>query len=227
MTDRHSDRANPRRRHRLAGWLIKGAVPILSSWVYVREVTSYTSPPRSTHAGKNDHDSVGTSGGRRSGGRGRPGAPSSAGPGGCSVGSGVSSCWFWCFLLSLWQPASSARGGTNTPAPGNAIFGTANTIVSIPGTEPHLYADEAAIRRTSAPSMWSSIKSCRPGRSIQLSCVPRIRVARSVGRPCPSSLEGTHGGVHQIALTRQVATLYDVAIGDIGAKVDELVSWSE
>src|ERR1700722_17098755 len=48
-------------------------------------------------------------------------------------------------LLAVAVAASivGAAVGTNTPAPGKAIFGTANTIVSMPGSESHLLTDVA------------------------------------------------------------------------------------
>ncbi len=56
-------------------------------------------------------------------------------------------------LLAVAVAASivGAAVGTNTPAPGNATFGTANTIVTIPGNEPHLLAELAAIRAHFGP----------------------------------------------------------------------------
>jgi putative ABC transport system permease protein len=105
--------------------------------------------------------------------------------------------------------------GTNTPAPGNAIFGNANTIVSMPGTEPHLDADIGALRDHFGVVDVVKNQTLATGsaNSVGLrSQNPRSRF----GQPTLSLLTGRFPkGLHQVALTPPLATLYDVGIGGV------------
>jgi putative ABC transport system permease protein len=120
-------------------------------------------------------------------------------------------------LLALAVAATTlgAAVGTNTPAPGNAIFGSANTIVSLPGPEAHLSADVAAIR-----DHFGAVDVVEHQRLSTGSADPvELRSQNPhgpFGRPTLSLVGGhfPHGG-HQIALTRQVATLYNLRIGGV------------
>jgi putative ABC transport system permease protein len=106
-----------------------------------------------------------------------------------------------------------AAVGTNTPAPGNGIFGTANTIASVPGTDPHLRTDVAAIRDHFGVVDVVENQRLETGsvNSVEL----RSQNPRSpLGRPTLSLVAGRFPhGMHQVALTPQVATLYDLGIG--------------
>jgi putative ABC transport system permease protein len=120
-------------------------------------------------------------------------------------------------LLAVAVAASivGAAVGTNTPAPGNAIFGTANTIVSMPGNEPHLLADVAAIRAHFGPVDVVEHQRLSTG-SVNPVDVRSQNPRSPLGGPTLSLVAGRFPrGVHQIALTHQVATLYDLAIGDV------------
>jgi putative ABC transport system permease protein len=117
--------------------------------------------------------------------------------------------------LAVAATVVGAAVGTNTPPPGNAIFGTANTMISLPGTEPHLLADVAAIRQHFGAVDVVENQSLATGsvRPVELrSQSPR----NAFGRPTLSLVAGRFPrGARQVALTSGVATLYDLEIGGL------------
>jgi putative ABC transport system permease protein len=108
-----------------------------------------------------------------------------------------------------------AAVGTNTPAPGNAIFGSADTIVSLPGNEPQLAADVAAMRHHFGAVDVIENKKLATG-SVSSVELRSQNPLNPYGLPTLSLIAGRFPkGFHQVALTAQVATLYNTGIGKI------------
>jgi len=103
---------------------------------------------------------------------------------------------------------------TNTPPPPTATYGTANAMISLPGSTPHLAADIAAIQRRYGPVdvIENQVLSTGTTQAVEL------RAQNPTG-PYGGPLLGLDSGHYpagpgQVALTSQVASLYDLKIGD-------------
>lgn len=103
--------------------------------------------------------------------------------------------------------------GVNGPPPATAIFGTANTMAVLPGTDPHLARDAAAIGARFGPVDVIENRNLATGSTSQV----QLRAQNPhgpFGGPMLSLVSGHYpAGPGQVALTRQVASLYDVGIG--------------
>jgi putative ABC transport system permease protein len=120
-------------------------------------------------------------------------------------------------LITLAVAATifGAAIGTNTPLPANGGFGSANTLVNLPGNDPHLAAQIAALRahfgrvdvienRTFATGLvqGAQLRAQNPGGAF--------------GRPMLALVSGRYPhGASQVALSRPLAGQYRVGIGGI------------
>ncbi|MCW2905804.1 MAG: hypothetical protein JWL68_593 [Actinomycetia bacterium] len=122
-------------------------------------------------------------------------------------------------ILSLITVAAAGTifGGavaSNTPAPPNtATFGTANHLAVIPGTDPHLAADISAIRQRFGPADVIENQDLVTGSASQVQL--RAQDPRGLyGQPTLALVSGHYpAGPDQVALTSQVATLYNLRAG--------------
>jgi putative ABC transport system permease protein len=137
--------------------------------------------------------------------------------------------WAWRLFRVEWRQqllilslitvavAGTVFGGavaSNTPVPPNAAtFGTANHLAVIPGTDPHLAADIAAIRQRFGPADVIENQGLVTGSTSQVQV--RAQDPRGpYGQPTLALVSGHYpAGPDQVALTSQVATLYNVRAG--------------
>jgi putative ABC transport system permease protein len=110
-----------------------------------------------------------------------------------------------------------AAVATNTPpsSPSAATFGTAPALISLPGTDPHLAADIAAIR-----ARYGSIDVIE-NQALATGLAENVELraqdpAGPYGRPLLSLVSGHYpSGPGQVAMTSQVATIYNVHTGGV------------
>jgi putative ABC transport system permease protein len=109
-----------------------------------------------------------------------------------------------------------AAVASNTPAsPGAATFGTANHLVTMPGREPHLAADIAAIRQRFGPVDVIENQNLVTGSTSQVQLRAQSPAGR-YGRPTLALVAGHYPhGPGQVALTSQTAALYNAHAGGI------------
>jgi putative ABC transport system permease protein len=105
--------------------------------------------------------------------------------------------------------------GTNTPSSPAATFGTADHLVTLPGSDPHLAAHLAAIKQR-----FGTIEVIEHQRLATGSVNPVDLRAQDPNGPYGSPMLGLVGGRYpagpdEVAVTRQVATLYDLHVGDL------------
>jgi len=102
---------------------------------------------------------------------------------------------------------------TNTPPPATATYGTANAVISLPGGSPHLAAEVAAITQKYGPAdvIENQALSTATTQSVELRAQdPHGRF----GGPLLALDEGRYpAGPGQVALTRQLASLYNLRVG--------------
>ena len=102
---------------------------------------------------------------------------------------------------------------TNTPPPATATFGTATASISLPGTEPHLAAEIAAIQRRYGPVDVIENRALSTGSTQSVELRAQDPAGR-FGRPLLALDSGRYpAGPGQVALTSQVASLYNVRTG--------------
>jgi putative ABC transport system permease protein len=102
---------------------------------------------------------------------------------------------------------------TNTPPPATATFGTATAAISLPGTEPHLAALVAQIQRHYGPVDVIENQALSTGSTQSVELRAQDTAGR-FGRPLLALVSGHYpAGPGQVALTSQVASLYDVKAG--------------
>jgi putative ABC transport system permease protein len=102
---------------------------------------------------------------------------------------------------------------TNTPPPATATFGTATAAISLPGTEPHLAAEIAAIQRHYGPTDVIENRALSTGSTQSVELRAQDPAGR-FGRPLLALDSGHYpAGPGQVALTSQVASLYDLKAG--------------
>jgi putative ABC transport system permease protein len=136
--------------------------------------------------------------------------------------------WAWRLFLREWRQqllliglltvavAATIWGAgvaTNTPPPGTATFGTATASISLPGTEPQLAAVIAAIQRRYGPVdvIENQALSTGAAQSVELRAQDP---AGRFGAPLLALDSGRYpAGAGQVALTSQVASLYDLRTG--------------
>ncbi len=102
---------------------------------------------------------------------------------------------------------------TNTPPPATATFGTATAAISLPGTDPHLAAEIAQIGRNYGliDVIENQVLSTGSTQSVELRAQ---NPAGRFGRPLLALDSGHYpAGPGQVALTSQVASLYEVKAG--------------
>jgi hypothetical protein len=102
---------------------------------------------------------------------------------------------------------------TNTPPPATATFGTATAAISLPGTDPHLAALVAQIQRRYGPVDVIENQALSTG-STQSVELRAQNPAGRFGRPLLALDSGHYpAGPGQVALTSQVASLYNLRTG--------------
>ena len=102
---------------------------------------------------------------------------------------------------------------TNTPPPATATFGTATAAISLPGTDPHLAAEIAQIGSNYGPVDVIENQALSTGSTQSVELRAQDPAGR-FGRPLLALDSGHYpAGPGQVALTSQVASLYDVKAG--------------
>ena len=91
--------------------------------------------------------------------------------------------------------------------PRYATFGTAAAQVTLPGTDPHLAADIAAIQGRWGPADPSRTRTSRRAPLSLCHCAPRARTGTTTPR-CSAWSAAPTRSPGQVALTSQVASLY-------------------
>jgi putative ABC transport system permease protein len=162
--------------------------------------------------------------------RERPAPARSAGAGGAPARRAVIR-WAWRLFRREWRQqllvlslitvavAGTVLGGavaSNTPAsPAAATFGTANHLAVIPGSQPHLAADIATIRRRFGPVDVVENQNLVTGSSSPVQLRAQ-NPAGPYGQPTLALVSGHYPhGPGQVALTGQVAALYNTHVGGI------------
>lgn len=109
-----------------------------------------------------------------------------------------------------------AAVGTNTPSsPYAATFGTADHLVTLPGTDPRLAADIAAIRQRFGTIDVIESQRLATG-SVQNVELRAQDPSGPYGRPMLAVVSGRYRtGPSEVALTNQVASLFDLHVGDL------------
>jgi putative ABC transport system permease protein len=111
----------------------------------------------------------------------------------------------------IW--GASVVTNTQLPNPNYATFGTAAALVTLPGTDPHLAADIAAIQGRWGPADLIENQDIATG----ITQPVQLRAERPHGHynsPLLSLVSGTYpAGPGQVALTSQVAALYGTHAG--------------
>ncbi len=112
---------------------------------------------------------------------------------------------------TIW--GASVVTNTQLPNPNYATFGTAAALVTLPGTDPHLAADVAAIQGRWGPADLIENQDIATGTTQPV----QLRAERPHGHynsPLLSLVSGTYpAGPGQVALTSQVASLYGTRAG--------------
>jgi putative ABC transport system permease protein len=102
---------------------------------------------------------------------------------------------------------------TNTPPPAGATFGTATASISLPGTDPRLAVEINAIGRRYGPVEVIENQALRTGSTQSVELRAQDPAGR-FGRPLLGLDSGRYpAGPGQVALTSQVAALYDLKAG--------------
>jgi putative ABC transport system permease protein len=123
-------------------------------------------------------------------------------------------------VLALVTVAVAATGlgaavGVNTPPPRDAGFGTADHLVSLPGADPHLAADIAAIRQRFGTVDVIEDQSIATG-MVQGA---RLRAADPTGAYVSPMLDLDSGrypaGADEVAMTAGLASSLDLRVGDV------------
>ncbi len=120
-------------------------------------------------------------------------------------------------LLALAVAATIVGVAVAASTPGTpdaATFGTANALITLPGTDPHLSSDVAAITRQLGPADLIENQSLSTG-LVQPIELRAQDPAGPYGGPTLALVSGHYpAGPGQAALTSQVASLYGVHTGD-------------
>jgi putative ABC transport system permease protein len=114
---------------------------------------------------------------------------------------------------TIW--GASVVTNVQLPNPGYATFGTAAALVTLPGTDPRLAADIAAIQASWSPADLIENQDIATGTTQPV----QLRAENPRGHynsPLLSLVSGTYpAGPGQVALTSQVASLYGAHVGGI------------
>ena len=117
--------------------------------------------------------------------------------------------------IAVMATILGAAIGTNTPPPGNETFGTAGYLATLPGSDPHLAADLKKITTRFSPAEVIENESLTTGSVNPI----ELRAQNPNGPYLRQRLALVSGhyptGTSQVALTSQVAALYNVGIGDL------------
>src|SRR5215469_15713851 len=163
--------------------------------------------------------------------RERPAPARPAGAGGGAPARRAVIRWAWRLFRREWRQQllvlsliTVAVAGTvlgaavasNTPAsPAAATFGTANHLVVFPGSQPRLDADIAAIRRRFGPVDVIENQNLATGSASPVQLRAQ-NPAGPYGQPTLALVSGHYPhGPGQVALTSQVAALYNIHAGGI------------
>lgn len=121
-------------------------------------------------------------------------------------------------LLSIAVAATvlGAAVATNAPSsPNAAMFGTADHLVTFPGTDPHLAADITAIGQRFGTIQVIENRELAAGTTQDVQLRAQDPAGR-YGRPMLALVSGRYPtGPGEVAVTSQVATLYDLHVGDV------------
>ncbi|HTS99195.1 MAG TPA: FtsX-like permease family protein [Streptosporangiaceae bacterium] len=105
--------------------------------------------------------------------------------------------------------------GTNAPLPANGGFGSANTLVNLPGSDPRLAADVAAIRAHFGPVDVIENQTFATG-LVQGAQLRAQNPDGAFGRPMLALVSGHYPhGAGQVAMSGPLASTYRVGIGGI------------
>jgi putative ABC transport system permease protein len=112
---------------------------------------------------------------------------------------------------TIWGAGVVTNAGLANP--NYATIGTASAQVTLPGTDPHLAADVATVQDRWGPADLIENQNIASGTTQQI----QLRAESSHGHytaPLLSLVSGTYpAGPGQVALTSQVASLYDARVG--------------
>ena len=105
--------------------------------------------------------------------------------------------------------------GTNTPLPANGGFGSANTLVNLPGNDPHLAADIAALRAHFGTVDVIENQTFATG-LVQGAQLRAQNPDGAFGRPMLALVSGHYPhGAGQVAMSGPLASTYRVGIGGV------------
>jgi putative ABC transport system permease protein len=120
-------------------------------------------------------------------------------------------------LLTVAVAASilGAAIGTNTPPPANAGFGTANYLITLPGSDRHLTADIAAIKAHFGTVDVIENASLATG-TVQGAQLRAQDPSGPYGRPMLALVSGRYpSGADEVAMTSQLASTFSLRIGGV------------
>jgi putative ABC transport system permease protein len=138
--------------------------------------------------------------------------------------------WAWRLFRREWRQqllvlaliivavAATILGGavaSNTPPPANAGFGTADHLVTIPGSDTHLATDIAAIQNHfgAADVIENTDLATGLAQGAQLRAQ---NPAGTYGRPMLALVSGRYPvGANEVAMTAQLASTFSVHVGDL------------
>jgi putative ABC transport system permease protein len=105
------------------------------------------------------------------------------------------------------------RGGDQHADPPTGTYGTADALITLPGSDPHLAAEIATVRQRHGPVDVIENQAINTGTTQNVEL--RAQDPHGVfGQPLVALTDGRYpAGPGQVALTSQVATLYDVRVG--------------
>ena len=116
-------------------------------------------------------------------------------------------------IVAVAATIVGAAVATNTPPPSHAGYGTANTLVTLPGTDPQLGADLAAIRSRFGAADVIENQTIATG----LVGGAQLRAqdpTGAYGQPMLALVSGRYPtGAAQVAMTRQLAATLNVQVG--------------
>jgi putative ABC transport system permease protein len=118
-------------------------------------------------------------------------------------------------MVAVAATIFGAAIGTNTPLPANGGFGTANTLVNLPGNDPRLTADIAALKAHFGPVDVIENQTFATG-LVQGAQLRAQNPDGAFGRPMLALVSGHYPhGADQVAMSSPLASTYRVGIGDI------------
>jgi putative ABC transport system permease protein len=119
-------------------------------------------------------------------------------------------------IVAVTATTFAAAVATNTPQSPDATFGTADYLLTLPGSDQHLAADIAAIRTALGPiEVIEHQKIAIPGSAVTVDL--RAQDPKGgYGRPMLRLDAGRYpAGPGQVAVTSQVASIFGLKIGDV------------